>query len=348
MKPEDRKKLLLSDTAVPDLFISDYMSSLTGSAVQAYLYLLMVQGNGYGVGEKEIASRLSLSPEEAKGAIAELTLSGLIDRNERGQIVISDIKASEVDRYILRNNRDGISENEPISPPDEAREELARSIERTFFHGSMAYKWYREIDTMLFEFGFDPDVIYSLFQSLYENNRLAGVSRVKEKAVEWQGKGIRNVRDLDAYLASEERVAVTLRKLGKRLRKKMTGFDEDYVRIWVEKMSFPYEMIEFAIQKVCEYSTVPSMKRANEHLSTWLAVGIKTLPEAKAFEEEQAKLNSARYQNEKAAKGNIGTNSSGQNFSGVTYTDEQLKSFEDDPEEILRRYSPETTGDIPR
>ena len=66
MKPEDRKKLLLSDTAVPDLFISDYMSSLTGSAVQAYLYLLMVQGNGYGVGEKEIASRLSLSPEEAK------------------------------------------------------------------------------------------------------------------------------------------------------------------------------------------------------------------------------------------------------------------------------------------
>ncbi len=201
---------------------------------------------------------------------------------------------------------------------------------------------------MLFEFGFDPDVIYSLFQSLYENNRLAGVSRVKEKAVEWQGKGIRNVRDLDAYLASEERVAVTLRKLGKRLRKKMTGFDEDYVRIWVEKMSFPYEMIEFAIQKVCEYSTVPSMKRANEHLSTWLAVGIKTLPEAKAFEEEQAKLNSARYQNEKAAKGNIGTNSSGQNFSGVTYTDEQLKSFEDDPEEILRRYSPETTGDIPR
>jgi hypothetical protein len=344
VKPDDRQKLLLSDTAVPDLFVSEYMPALSGAAVKTYLYILMASAKGFVIGEKEIAARLSLSVEDIKGAIAELTLASLIDRDDRGKPKINDVKAQEVDRYIQRSSREDGKENEPISPMNEAREELARSVEKTFFHGSMAYKWYREIDLLLFEIGLDPDVVYALFQALYESNQLTSVTRMKEKAVEWHGKGIRTAKDLDIYMAREEEVAAILRKLGKRLRKKMTGFDEDNVRIWVEKLGYPYDMIEYAVQKVCEYSTVPSMKRANEHLLAWFGTGVKTIEEARAFEEEQARINSARYQSDKApAKGN-GSASQKQNFSGVTYTEEELRHFEDDPSELMELYAREKTG----
>lgn len=344
MKSDDRKKLLLSDTAVPDVFISEYMPALTGLAVQAYIYIRMVAGKGFVVGEKEIASRLSMTPEDIKGALAELSLSGLIDRDDRGKIRVTDIKAIEVDRYILRSGgRDETAENEPISPLNEAREELARSIEKTFFHGSMAYKWYREIDLLLFEFGFDPDVVYALFQSLFESNQLTVVSRMKSQAVEWHAKGIRTAKELGEYIEREEKISSVLRRIGKRLRKKMTEFDEDYIRIWIEKLGYSYEMIEFAIQRVCEYSTVPSMKRANEHLYAWFGAGVKTLDEAKFFEENQAKINAARY---REAKSDIkpGNSSGGQNFSGVSYSEDELRHFEDDPRELMDRYARNKAG----
>ena len=41
MTADDKEKLLLSDTPVPDLFITQYMSSLTASSIRIYLMLLM-------------------------------------------------------------------------------------------------------------------------------------------------------------------------------------------------------------------------------------------------------------------------------------------------------------------
>jgi DNA replication protein DnaD len=81
---------------------------------------------------------------------------------------------------------------------------------------------------------------------------------------------------------------------------------------------------------------------------TWYAAGIKTLEEAKAFEEEQAKINSARYRSEKAANTSPGTGQNKQNFAGVTYTEEQLQQFEDDPNELIERYTRDNPAPGPR
>ena len=43
MTSEEKNKLLLSDTQVPDLFITEYMSSLTAGAIRIYLFMLMNQ-----------------------------------------------------------------------------------------------------------------------------------------------------------------------------------------------------------------------------------------------------------------------------------------------------------------
>lgn len=339
VKTNDRKKLLLSDTIVPDLFISEYMSALSGTAIQAYLYLLMTTAHGKNVGEREIAARFSISTDDAKGALAELSLSGLIESGEKGKFLLTDIKGVEVDSYIARTGKDQEKEAESISPLNQARDELARSIEKTFFHGSMAYKWYREVDILLFEYGFEPDVVYMLFQSLYDNKQLKAVAQMKEKALLWHSRGIRTTKELSVFLLREEEVLKILLRIGKKLRRKMTEFDEEYVRLWVEKLKYPYEMIEFAVRKMCEYSSSPNLKYADDHLMAWFAAGVQTLPEAEAFEEETAKKNKMNYQRDKSAKIYAPPEFSKQNFEGASYTEEEIKGFEDDPKVLLELYS---------
>lgn len=339
VKTNDSKKLLLSDTIVPDLFISEYMSGLSGTAIQAYLYLLMTTGHGKSIGEREIAARFSISTDDAKGAIAELSLSGLIERGDKGKLFLTDIKGAEVDSYISRIGKEQVKEADTISPLDKAREELARSIEKTFFHGSMAYKWYREIDILLFEYAFDPDVVYMLFQSLYDSKQLTTLTQMKEKALLWHSRGIRDTKELSVFLLHEAEVMKILLKIGKRLRRKMTEFDEEYVRLWVEKLKYPYEVIEFAVRKMCEYSSTPNLKHADDHLMAWFAAGVQTLTEAEAFEEESAKKNKMNYQREKSAKIYAPPEFAKQNFEGVSYTDEEIKGFEVDPKMLLELYA---------
>jgi hypothetical protein len=339
VKTNDRKKLLLSDTIVPDLFISEYMSGLSGTAIQAYLYLMMTTAHGKSVGEREIAARFSISTDDAKGAIAELSLSGLIERGDKGKFFLTDIKGAEVDSYIARMGKELVSEAESISPLDQAREELARSIEKTFFHGSMAYKWYREVDILLFEYGFEPDVVYMLFQSLYDSKQLTTLTQMKEKALLWHSRGIRATKELSVFLSHEEEVMKILLKIGKKLRRKMTEFDEEYVRLWVEKLKYSYEVIEFAIRKMCEYNSSPNLKHADDHLMAWFAAGVQTLAEAEAYEAEAAKKNKMNYQREKAAKIYAPPEFAKQNFESIPYTEEEIKGFEDDPGVLFEIYS---------
>ena len=41
MRLEEKKNLLLSDTMIPDLFITEYMLGLSAAAIRCYLYLVV-------------------------------------------------------------------------------------------------------------------------------------------------------------------------------------------------------------------------------------------------------------------------------------------------------------------
>ena len=335
MRLEEKRSLLLSDTVIPDLFISEYMVGLSSCAIQCYLYLLMACKNRKNAGEKELAARLSYSVDEIKGAFSELTLSGIAEWNDKGSLVLTDLKEIEIDGYIRRRmEQEKPPECRQISAEDEQKNSLAKSIETTFFHGSMAYKWYREMDILLDDFHFDPQVVYKLFQVCSEKKKLGTVTQMHEIAVIWQAKGVRTLDQLSSYLAHEEDVSQTLRKLGRRLHRKMVEYDEELVRVWIEKLGYSYEIIDFAIRKVWEYSE-PSMNKADAYLKSWYAAGVKSLAEAQAYEQDQAKKNKLAYRQDKDRR--QGTDYlPQQNFAAVEYDDAFYKSLEVDPEEYLK------------
>lgn len=340
MRMEEKKNLLLSDTAIPDLFISEYMAGLSSCAISCYLYLLMAFKNQKPVTEKDLSARFSVPVDDVKGALAELALSGVIEWSDKGSLLLVDLKEIEIEGFIRRRlESNQLPEACVISPENESRDNLAKSIEKTFFHGSMAYKWYREMDILLDDFKFEPQVVYKLFQVCSDRRQLGTVTQMKELALVWQSKGIGTLDQLSAYMAHEEEVAQTMRKLGRRLHRKMVQYDEELVRIWIERLCYPFEMIDFAIRKVWEYQE-PSITKADSYLKAWYAAGIKNLAEAQAYEQDQAKKNKLAYQRDKSQK-QTGDNSSKQNFTGVKYDEEFIKTLEVDPEEYLRRLQQE-------
>jgi len=111
--------------------------------------------------------------------------------------------------------------------------------------------------------------------------------------------------------------------------------DEACIRIWIERLGYGYDIIDFAVRKVWEYQE-PSVNKADSYLKSWYASGVRTLAEAQAYEQEQAKKNRQAYQRDKSPRPS-GAPMPKQNFTGVEYDEEFLKTLEDDPEEYLKR-----------
>ena len=127
MHLEEKKNLLLSDTTIPDLFISEYMTGLSSCAISSYLYLLMAFKNQKTVTEKDLAARFSVPVDEVKGALAELALSGVIEWSDKGNLLLVDLKGIEIDGYIrLHTDKNLLPEAAAISPEDERRDNLAK------------------------------------------------------------------------------------------------------------------------------------------------------------------------------------------------------------------------------
>ncbi len=337
MRTEDNKKLLLTDTAIPDLFISEYMAGLSEVALKCYLYLCSgAKSLRCSLSEKDLTARLSLTLDDVKGALLELTYSGLIEKGDRGVIFLKDLKQVEIDGYIRVQREQTLPPDaSPIRAEDEERDTLCRSIEKTFFTGSMGYQWYREIDVLLDDFHFEQGVVYRLFLDCYEKKQLRSLTQVRSRALIWQSKGITRLDELSEYLAREEEISQTLHKVGKILRRKTVSYDEDCVRIWIERLGYSFDIIDYAIKKVWEYQE-PSLNKADSYLKSWFASGVRSLADAHTYEEEKAKKNKQAYQRDKDARkpqGDI------QNFSGVRYDEEFLNRLDTDPEEYLRKLS---------
>jgi len=58
MQIDESRKLLLSDTLVPDIFVTELMPSLSGLAVKVYIFLLMTARNSRQTTEADLARRL--------------------------------------------------------------------------------------------------------------------------------------------------------------------------------------------------------------------------------------------------------------------------------------------------
>jgi DnaD/phage-associated family protein len=324
VKLEETQKLLLSDTLVPDIFITEYLPALDGLAVKIYIYLLLAVRKNRRITENDLARRMGTDKESIQVALLALSDLKLLDIKADG-LEILDVKAQEIERTYRPKTASTPLEIMSQNNVFTQREQLIHDISKTFFQGLMSPSWYAEIDSWFDRYRFEPEVIYALFQECSRRNKLDNRAYISKVAENWSARKIITYQDLNAYFLSYENIKKITRKVGRKLRKTMTEYDEEIVSRWVEKMGYDFDIIELALRKTVKLSQ-PNLAYIDRILQEWFSHQLRDAVSINAYEEAKAARLSAsannRQQNQRGSKpANIG------NFDQRDYSDDFFNEF---------------------
>jgi len=291
---EESRKLLVSDTLVPDIFIAEYLPVLGGLAVKIYIYGLLIVRSRKTITENELSTRMGTDNEAIKTALTELASHELITFTEKG-FEFNDIKAQEIEK-LYRPRTSQPPANLLSSTVLSEREKMMADISKTFFSGVMSPSWYCEIDNWFDRYRFDPQVVYALFNECKRRKKLDSKAYIAKVAQNWSNHGIVTYQNLNAYFLSYDKINKLFKKVGQKLRKNITEYDEELITKWVEKMGFEFDVIEIALRKTSKLAS-PNLDFTNKILEEWFSRQLRSTTEVAEYEEKK----SAKYY---AARGN--------------------------------------------
>jgi DnaD/phage-associated family protein len=287
MRIKDSRSIIFSDTPVPDLFIQDMMPKLSGNAVKSYLFLNSVFQNGSRKATRaDLADRLGISEEAVNDSLLELQNMQLITVGDH-DISINDLKMQELQKRYRPVSSSTPKEIVGREEVHKEREEIVNQINMTFFQGMMTFTWYDHIDRWFEVYGFDPEVMFVLFQEAANNNRLNGPGFAMRVAEDWASAGVRTYEQLSRYYTHFMKKNELKALVGKRLRRKMTEYDLKDVDMWVDEYGYGEDIIEEALSKTRGASN-PSVRFVSAVLKDWYDRSLKTLEDIRAYEEKRA------------------------------------------------------------
>jgi len=280
---EDSKKLLYSDTQIPDIFISEYLPEMTGIQVKIYVYCVFLSKNSKKINKLQFARTFGLSDDEISEIFEGFIKKGLFAKKGKGYI-LNDLKEREIDR--LYKPRTAASEDEL-----DEHGGILSTINKSFFQGIMPISWYTNIEMWFNLYKFEDDVMYALFNYCSDRGLLK-YSYINAVAKNWAKAGIRNSFDLDEYFISYKKTKEISSKIAKKLKRNapFTEYEEGYIKKWVEDYKYGMDIIELALMNAVKISN-PNLQYFHKILTDWNKKGYRT--------KEQIKEASKNYKNSK-------------------------------------------------
>ncbi|NLZ70620.1 MAG: DnaD domain protein [Clostridiaceae bacterium] len=296
--------IVLSDTPVPDIFIAEYMPNLSGLAVKLYILALHLHAaSGAPIAIDDVGRKLSCAQTDLQTALDELEELKLIAFNRaQGQFTPNDVKQIELSRYFqprATGDAKAVARHARVNPK---RREAISSINQSFFQGIMSPRWYYSIDEWFDRFGFEPNVMYSLFQECADRNKL-NPYYVGAVAEDWHGRGIRNYDDLERDARQREKINAMTRLVGNLLNKDMTAFDRRLVNKWVNEFNYDADLITHALRLSTRLHS-PNMDYFDKVLTAWHEAGVTDVATARAHQEEFRRSRQSANMSHSAESGN--------------------------------------------
>lgn len=290
---ESSHELLLSDTLVPDIFVTQYAQELSKEAICVYLWLLMNCGYNE-FSREEIYSYSILSKDDADKATAGLIENGLLLSSSEDKLVLADIKRAEVDSYIktMVSKEDGMSDP-VLSADEESRNMLAGSVNKTFYMGKMSYLFYRLVDKCLYEYKFHSSVVYSLFEEGRDLKIHLKVNSMYDLAESWRRNGYTTPDKLKAYYDKKGKREQLIALMGRLTRRRLNDNDLKRIDCWVEEFDTTVRLAEYAF-KVNEYRGNITLKHVEDKLREWYAAGVSDIDAAAVYENMRKQENKAK------------------------------------------------------
>lgn len=314
MKLEQKDpSLIFSDTSIPDVFFTEYLSPANGDYVKVYLYLYFLSKYNKDVKINDLSKKLELSLKTIQDAIKYWENLGLLIRKNQG-FILADIKEIELNKVykpkitISPEHIKEVSENK-------SRAKAIETINNEFFQGVMPPSWYGDIELWFKKYDFSEEVMIALFRRCYNKSALHR-NYIATVAESWNKNNIKTFNDLDLYYQKEEQVISLENSIKKKLRmsRNLTVYEEAYVEKW--KVSYGYDMsiIEVALKKTTSKYN-PSFEYLDKLLTDWHEKGFKNPAQIETYLTNQ--------KNKPVQKKNDNKKSS--NFTSRDYND--LDSF---------------------
>lgn len=272
------KKMLYSDTPVPDIFISQYIGQMSSDYFKVYIYCLFLDRYNKTINENTLSCGLNMSKETVKDA-----LNYFIENNlatvEHDVLILLDIKDAQIQKYF--QERTDPQQSKPNITKEQ--ETVIRAINNEFFQGIMGISWYTDIGTWFEKYKFDTDVMYQLFHLCYERNALSNNSYISKVAEDWYSRNIRTDFDLQSYFKTRSKVSKTADRIAKRLRlyRNLTEYEEKTVEKWVMEYGYDFDVIDLALKNGSKI-TNPNINYFDKILTDWYN---KNLKDVKSIQE---------------------------------------------------------------
>lgn len=320
---------LFEKTTIPGIFLREYLPGLPAGSVKLYLYLLYASEHNLECDDNTLAVILNCDVSVVKENLVVLESMGLIII-ENNTVVITDIVQKEIERnYRLRT----------VSRPDDvsatgleknyAQARVQKAISDKFFSGQMTVSWYNEIDSWFDKYGFEPDVVFMLFQHCSKKGVMTR-PYIRKVAESWGDKyHIRTSEQVESYIESYEEYKTLRGEILKRLkwRRNMNVYEEEIIEKWFYTYKYDLDIIEIALKRSVTKNN-PTLATFDAIITSWYKNGFTTKDEIINFEEQRKKAyTAAKKTTASAGEKQGGEAEQKDNFKQRKYDDDFLNSF---------------------
>ena len=286
---QNDKQLLFSETVLPDIFFTDYLSQIPGDYVKMYLYFVFLSKYEKDINVNDLSKKLSLPLKTISDGLKFLEDLGLLIKKTTGFIVV-DLQELTLNN-LYKPNLEQSKESVEKTAKNKARAKVIENINNMYFQGIMGPSWYNDIDLWFRKYNFDEDVMLALFGYCFNRSALHK-NYVQAVAEAWGNNNIKTFHDLEVYSQEQDRLRKIKNTIAKKMGKRgnLTQFEEGYIENWVNDYGYDMDVIELALKRTT-FKQNPTFEYINNIISDWHERKLTTPSEIEAFLEKRKKQN---------------------------------------------------------
>lgn len=284
---QSEKHTIFSTTQLPDVFFSEYLSSMPGDYLKIYLYLMFLSKYNKEVKVNDLANKLELPINVINDGIKYLEENKLILRKPQGYVII-DLQEALLNELYKPNIKTSLEKVE-ANAKNKKRVQLIEYLNNKYFQGVMGLTWYNDIDEWIEKYGFEDQVMISLFDYCFRKSALHK-NYVQTVAEAWGMNNIKTLGDLENYYANQTKFIKLSKSIAKKLGRYngLTEYEEAYIHKWVDEYKYDMDVIEIALKRTTFKSNV-SFEYLNNLITDWHDRNLKTPAEITEFLEKRKK-----------------------------------------------------------
>ncbi len=292
MKIEQKEKsMLFSATTIPDIFFSEYLSTLPGDYLKMYLYIAFLSKYGKDIKLNDLSKKLNIPLKVINDGMKFLEDNNLILKKVDGYIIVDLQEATLASLYTpnLTMSKEKVEQ----TAKNKSRAKAIEHINNMYFQGIMGPSWYSDIDLWFTKYEFDEQVMIALFDYCYNRNAMHR-NYVQTVAEAWATNRVKTWSDLDMYYEKQESLNKFKKTISKKLGKYngLTQYEEAYIENWVMNFGYDMSIIEIALKRTTLKQN-PTFEYINNLITDWHDRNLKTPAEVQAFLEQRKKQEKA-------------------------------------------------------